>query len=80
MLCKNDSSGTAGLKKATKSLGGKGKLTDNTIDKLQNYYGIVMSNSRNLKAMKSDVVARLRHRASNDEISLHTHCLDGKNS
>ena len=28
------------LKKEKKGLGGKGKLTDNMIDKLQNYYGI----------------------------------------
>ncbi|GFV20788.1 uncharacterized protein TNCV_2815371 [Trichonephila clavipes] len=30
------------LKKSVKGLGGKGKLTDNFIDKLQNYYGIVI--------------------------------------
>ncbi|GFU50554.1 uncharacterized protein TNCV_4884171 [Trichonephila clavipes] len=30
------------LKKNTKGLGGKGKLTDKFIDKLQNYYGIAI--------------------------------------
>ena len=69
------------LKKETKGLGGKGKLTDNMIDKLQNYYGIaIRSNSGNLKAMESDVVASLWHRASNDKKPLHTHCPDGKDS
>jgi hypothetical protein len=45
-----------------KGLGGEGKLTDNMIDKLQNYYGIAIRiNSGNFKAMESDVVARLWH-------------------
>ena len=30
------------LKKSVKGLGGKGRLTDSTIDKLQNYYGIAL--------------------------------------
>ncbi len=32
------------LKKETKGLGGKGKLTDSMIDKMQNYYGIAIRN------------------------------------
>ena len=40
------------LKKKEKGLGGKSKLTDRIIDKLQNYYGIdIRSNKNNLKAM-----------------------------
>ena len=40
------------LKEKEKELGGKGKLTDCMIDKLQNYYGIaIRSNRNNLKAM-----------------------------
>ena len=60
---------------------GGGKLTDNTIDKLQNYYGIaIRSNSGSLKAMENYVLASLWHCASNDKKPLHTHCPDGKDS
>ena len=41
-------------------MGGKGRLTDSMIDKLQNYYGIaIRSNSGNLPAMKSAVLPQL---------------------
>ena len=53
------------LKKENKGIGGKGKLTDATIDKLQNYYGIATrSNSADLEAMKSAIYASLFHCAS----------------
>ena len=43
------------LKKENKGLGGKGKLTDALIDRLQNYYGIaIRSNVGNLEAMKKE--------------------------
>ncbi|GFW10615.1 uncharacterized protein TNCV_894101 [Trichonephila clavipes] len=43
------------LKTKTKGLSGKGKLTDNFIDRLQNYYGIaVRSNVGNLSAMQQN--------------------------
>ncbi|GFX59088.1 transposable element Tcb2 transposase [Trichonephila clavipes] len=43
------------LKTKTKELPGKGKLTDNFIDRLQNYYGIaVRSNVGNLTAMQQN--------------------------
>ena len=48
------------LKKENKGLGGKGKLTDALIDRLQNYYGIaIRSNVDNLEAMKKAIQASL---------------------
>ena len=42
------------LTKKEKGLGGKGKLTDSIIDKLQNHYGIaIRSNKNKLKAMQT---------------------------
>ncbi|GFS82296.1 uncharacterized protein TNCV_3340271 [Trichonephila clavipes] len=53
------------LKTKTKGLSGKGKLTDNFIDRLQNYYGIaVRSNVGNLNAMQQNAIAALYHCAS----------------
>lgn len=44
------------MKKEKKGFGGKGKLTDAMIDKLQNYYGIaIRNNSGNLTAMKKAI-------------------------
>ena len=46
------------LKKKNKGLGGKRKLTDAMLDKLQNCYSIaIRSNSRNLAAMRSNILA-----------------------
>lgn len=54
------------LKSKVKGLSGKGKLTDNFIDRLQNYYGIaVRSNVGDLKSMQQNVIAALFHCASN---------------
>ena len=53
------------LKKNVKGLGGRGRLTNNIIDKLQNYYGITIGqNSGDLNAMKSATAASLFHVAS----------------
>ena len=69
------------LKKETLGLGGKGKLTDAIIDKLQNYYGIaIRSNVGNLEGMKQAVLASLFHCASNESRKLHDYCLVGPNS
>lgn len=64
------------LKKEKKGMGGKGRLTDSMIDKLQNYYGIaIRSNSGNLPAMKSAIHASLFHCASSADRKLHLqHC------
>ena len=55
-----------------KWLGGKGKLTDRIIDKLQNYCRIaIRSNKNNLKAMQAGTRATLFHVASSKENNLH---------
>ena len=61
------------LKKKNKGLGGKGKLTDFFIDKLQNYYGIaIRSNSGDLEAMREGVRASLFHTAYSERRNLHS--------
>ena len=65
----------------TPGLGGKGKLTDAIIDKLQNNYGIaIRSNVGNLEGMKQAVLASLFHCASNESRKLHDYCPVGPNS
>ena len=69
------------LKKTVKGLGGKGKLTNVIIDKLQNYYGIaVRSNVGNLEGMKAAIHASLFHVASSEKNQWHQHCPDGGDS
>ena len=69
------------LKKKVKGLGGKGKLTNAIIDRLQNYYGIaVRSNVGNLEEMKKAIHASLFHVASSREQNWHQHCPDGEDS
>ena len=69
------------LKREKKGLGGRGKLTDKMVDKIQNYYGIaIRSNVGNLEAMKKAVLAVLFHCASSAEKSYHNYCPDGKDS
>ncbi|GFY26179.1 uncharacterized protein TNCV_354951 [Trichonephila clavipes] len=60
------------LKTKTKGLSGKVKLTDNFIDRLQNYYGIaVRSNVGNLTDMQQNVISALYHCASSDKKPMH---------
>ena len=69
------------LKRENPGLGGRGKLTDSQIDKLQNYYGIaIRSNVGNLAGMKKAIHASLMHCASNEERPLHDHCPTGSTS
>ena len=69
------------LKKNIKGLGGKGKLTEALIDRLQNYYGIaIRSNVGNLEKMKQSIHATLFHVASSDVNNWHQHCPEGKES
>ncbi|GFX96481.1 uncharacterized protein TNCV_1441551 [Trichonephila clavipes] len=69
------------LKTKTKGLSGKGKLTDNFIHRLQNYYGTaVRSNVGNLNAMQQNVIAALYHCASSDKKPMHGQCPIGKES
>ncbi|GFV46245.1 uncharacterized protein TNCV_261961 [Trichonephila clavipes] len=60
------------LKKSVKGLGGKGKLTDIFIDKLQNYYGIaIRSNTKNLANIQSAIIAAFYHCCSSTEKPMH---------
>ena len=69
------------LKKETPGLGGKGKLTDAMIDKLQNYYGIaIRSNVGNVEEMKKAVLASFFHSASSESRPLHQYCPVGPDS
>ena len=70
------------LKKNTKGLGGKGKLTKGIIDRLQNYYGIaIRRNVGNLKGMQKATRATLFHVASSEKNNYHfAYCPPGKDS
>ncbi|GFW87673.1 uncharacterized protein TNCV_4486381 [Trichonephila clavipes] len=69
------------LKKNTKVLGGKGKLTDKFIDKLQNYYGIaIRRNIGCLKKMQSAVIAAFFHCCSSNQNPMHGQCPSEKDS
>ena len=69
------------LKKETPGLGGKGKLTDAMIDKLQNYYGIaIRANVNNAEEMEKAVLASFFHCASSQSRPLHDYCPDGPDS
>ena len=69
------------LKKEKKGLGGKGKLTNKMVDKIQNYYGIaIRSNAGNLNAMKNAILAVLFHCASSKDNNYHSYCPGGKDS
>ncbi|GBM74675.1 hypothetical protein AVEN_58516-1 [Araneus ventricosus] len=69
------------LKKETKGLGGKGKLTDNFIDKLQNYCGIaIRSNVGNLENMQKAVIAAFFHSCSSNQKPMNGQCPKGSES
>ena len=70
------------LKKNVKGLGGRGRLTDNIIDKLQNYYGMaIRQNNGDLNAMKSaTTAASLFYVASSAINDYHTYCPSGSDS
>ena len=69
------------LKKNVKGLGGRGRLTVNIIDKLQNYYGMaIRQNSGDLNAMKNATAASLFHVGSSATNDYHTHCPSGSDS
>ncbi|GFU81835.1 hypothetical protein TNCV_433791, partial [Trichonephila clavipes] len=57
-----------------KGLGGKNKLTDKLIDRIQNYYGIAIPKqcTGNLLKMMSSVIAAFFHCVSGKTI----HCMD----
>lgn len=69
------------LKAKQKGIGGKGKLTDKFIDKIQNYYGIaIRSNVNDLQGMQSAVFAAFYHSCSGKDQPMHSQCPKGKGS
>ena len=67
--------------KNVKGFGGRGKLTDSMIDRLQNCYGIaIQSNQGDLVNMKKSIFAALFHCASSEKNNWHDHCPKGKDS
>ena len=69
------------LRKNVKGISGKGKLTLNIIDRLQNYYGIaIRQNVGDLVGMKNEIFASLFHIASTKKNQWHDHCPKVKNS
>ncbi|GFV25906.1 uncharacterized protein TNCV_3868731 [Trichonephila clavipes] len=64
-----------------KSLGGRNRLTDAEIDKLQRYYGLaIRNNSKNLSAMKQAIWAIFFHKISTDLNPQHGLCPLGDDS
>lgn len=64
-----------------KGLRGKGRLTDATIDKLQNYNGLaIRRNCNNLTNMVSAVWSTYFHKRSTDDRPLHHLCPEGADS
>ncbi|XP_011641370.1 uncharacterized protein LOC105429853 [Pogonomyrmex barbatus] len=67
------------IKKDTKGLGEKGKLTANLIDELSVYYGLaIMRNKDSVNDMKKAICATLQHKSSTDENPQHDNCPSGQ--
>ena len=68
------------LKKETKEIGAKGKLTNAIIGKLQKYYGLaIIQHVSDKQAMKKAIISGFCHVASY-KIKNHVNCQTGKNS
>ena len=58
-----------------KKLGGKGRLTDASIDKLQSYYGnAIRENKNDIVKMRAAIWAVYFHKGSSDEKPVHSFC------
>ncbi|KYN10832.1 hypothetical protein ALC57_17032 [Trachymyrmex cornetzi] len=69
------------LKKNTKGLGGKGKLTGKLIDELAVYYGLTIRRNPNfIEKMRNDIWTTLYHKISTDEVPQHDKCPSGADS
>ncbi|XP_014485935.1 PREDICTED: uncharacterized protein LOC106750248 [Dinoponera quadriceps] len=69
------------LKKDTKGLGGKGKLTAKLIDEFSVYYGLaIRRNKDSMPDMKKVIWATLKHKASTNEKPQHEDCPQGEDS
>ena len=63
------------------SIGGKGKLTNYLITKIQNYYGrAIKDNHTDIRLMKQRIFAILFHLTSTDRTPRHMHCPSGEKS
>ena len=63
------------------SLAGKGKLTQEKITKIQNYYGrAIKDNANDVEVMKKRIFAILFHLSSSNDHPKHTHCPPGAKS
>ena len=66
---------------ARKSVAGKGKLTQQKIARIQNYYGkAIKDNSSDPELCKRRIMAILLHMSSTDENPKHAHCPPGPTS
>lgn len=64
-----------------KPIGGKGRLTDKVIDKLQVYYGkAIRQNTHSVDAMQNAIMAIWHHSKSTDDNPDHDLCPEGENS
>ena len=64
-----------------KPIGGKGRLTDKVIDKLQVYYGkAIRQNTHSVDAMQNAIMAIWHHNKSTDDNPDHDLCPEGENS
>ena len=63
------------------SIGGKGKLTQVKIKKIQNYYGRAIKDySNDIPLLKKRIMAILFHLSSTDDTPKHVHCPPGERS
>ena len=71
----------AEAKAKKKPIGGRGKLTKETMTKIQNYYGrAIKDNSGDTSMMKKRIFAILFHLSSTDAAPKHVHCPPGEQS
>lgn len=67
-----------------KGVGGKGRLTDKLIDRIQNYYGnAIRENSGHLQGMRESIKAIQCHMVEDTSMPLekqHRHCPKGKST
>lgn len=69
------------VKKNTKGLGGRGKLTGKLIDELTIFYGLaIRRNTDSVEKMRNDIWATLYHKISTDEKPQHDKCPVGVDS
>ena len=68
-------------KSQKESISGKGKLTQEKVVKIQNYYGrAIKDNSDNIPVLKNRIFAILFHLSSSDTHPKHVHCPPGEAS